>query len=100
MKYKTHNETEIDPSGTHLQGRVEVSYEKLVGIFGEPMEGDEYKVDAEWLLEFEDGTVATIYNYKDGKSYDAIGGLETEYIVDWHIGGMENKVVSRIKELL
>jgi hypothetical protein len=77
-----------DPSGTSRQGYLDISYQELVAILGPPhTNGDGYKVDAEWGLKFPDGTVATIYNYKDGKNYCGPEGLPTEAIRDWHIGG-------------
>ena len=42
-------------TGTSLRGYVDTSYANLVPLFGEPDEGDEYKVDAEWTLYFADG---------------------------------------------
>ena len=75
-------------NGTCLQGYINTSYRDLVECFGEPhCDGDGYKVDAEWMLRFEDGTVATIYNWKDGKNYCGEDGLAVEDITEWHIGG-------------
>jgi hypothetical protein len=87
MKYTTHNITDIDPTGTHLQGYIEASYDTLVDLFGEPLPGDGYKVDAEWFIQFEDGTLATVYNYKDGVNYCGEGGIPVKLITEWHIGG-------------
>ena len=81
-----------DVSGTCLQGMIDISYAELLSVFGAPhTNGDGYKVDAEWVLQFNtpDGPViATIYDYKDGKNY--LGrrkGLPVSKIRDWHIGG-------------
>jgi len=79
---------------TFLQGYIEVPYEKLVKVFGPPEEGDGYKTQVEWRIEFEDGTIATIYDYKMSKEY--LGpdeGLEPEEITEWHIGGREPQAV-------
>ncbi len=92
----THNEKNITTSGTCFQGDVEIDYNTLVEIFGEPNKGDGYKVDAEWDVEFDDGTVATIYNYKDGKNYLGKDGLDVREIVDWHIGGFNRKSVDLV----
>lgn len=100
MKFITGNYRTINPSGTHLQGTVECAYSTLVSIFGPAGEGDGEKTDAEWVLQFEDGKVATIYNYKDGVAYNGAEGTATEEITDWHIGGLERVVVDRIKELI
>jgi hypothetical protein len=88
MNYQTHNDGgPIDYMGTCLQGYVDTTYGALVAAFGKPTTGDEYKVDWEWVIEFDDGTVATIYNWKDGPNYCGSEGLKASQITDWHIGG-------------
>ena len=89
-------------NGTHLQGRVDISYSELVATFGEPTntyteEGD--KQDVEWTIDTPAG-IASIYNYKDGKNYNGAEGTETEKITDWHIGGMTKDVVLLITKAL
>lgn len=75
-------------NGTSLKGYVSTDYATLVEVFGEPhSDGDGYKVDAEWMLQFSNGVVATIYNYKDGRNYCGEDGLDVEDICDWHVGG-------------
>lgn len=79
--------------GTCKQGELQISFERLVEVFGQPWyytdePGD--KSDVEWPLLFDDGTVATIYNYKNGKNYAIYSdgdGEEIEDIFDWSIGG-------------
>jgi len=84
-------------NGTSLIGCVNVSYALLVELFGVPHnDGDGHKTDAEWDLEFEDGTVITIYNYKDGKNYCGYSGLAVEDITYWHVGGKENRALRLI----
>ena len=74
--------------GTCLQGQIYVTYEELVKVFGkEHSKGDGYKVQAEWVLKFEDGTIATIYDYKEGKNYCGNHGKSKQHVTDWHIGG-------------
>lgn len=88
-------------NGTCLQGYVDVSYARLVKVFGKPnCKGDEYKTDAEWCVKFEDGTIATIYNYKDGKNYNGPSGTPTKNIRDWHVGGESKRSVELVLELL
>lgn len=93
-----------DPSlanGTSLQAHANTTYSRLVRTFGKPhTNGDGYKVDAEWILQFADGTVATIYNYKDGKNYNGDEGLAVEDITDWHIGGNDWKAGQRVMSAL
>lgn len=88
MQYITHNDQNINTHMTSYQGKIEASYSQLTVLFGQPHAGDGYKVDAEWKIEWEDGVVATIYNWKDGVSY--LGwqkGIPTDLISEWHIGG-------------
>lgn len=89
----------LDASGTSLMGYVDASFQELMAVFGEPFNGDGYKVDAEWVLETPYG-VATIYNYKDGINYNGPSGTPREQIRDWHIGGHSAKVVRFIHEKL
>lgn len=90
----------IVTSGTYLQGYVESTYQNLVDIFGKPTSDDGYKTDAEWDLVWEDGTVTTIYNYKDGKNYNGDDGMDVEDITEWHIGGFDQSAVKRITATL
>ena len=97
MTYTTHNTTEIDINGTSLQGVLTATYKELCDLFGKPFDGDGYKVDAEWGVRFEDGTVATIYNWKNGKNYCGAEGKAVEQIMDWHIGGVSNAAVDKVQ---
>lgn len=107
MKFNKGQST--DANGTYLLGTVETTYQKLVELFGTPSPGgDGYKTDAEWIIRFEDGKIATIYNYKSGRNYLGDDGTPTEEITDWHVGGIHdnpethdgNSIVERIEELL
>lgn len=90
-----------DASMSSLQGFLDVSYDQLVSAFGEPHhDGDGYKVDAEWVLKFEDGTIATIYNYKTGKNYNGDDGEEVKDIRDWHVGGFNKNAAILVAEAL
>ena len=68
----------------------------LVKAFGEPFTAIMDKVDAEWTIKFEDGTLATIYNWKNGKNYLGEKGLELSDIGIWNIGGFEKKAVEAV----
>ena len=89
-------------SGTHLQGVVDTSYDNLVKIFGEPhIKGEPgSKIDVEWAFEFEDGTISTIYNWKDGPCYQGDDGDPVETITDWHVGGMHKDALTKVAEKL
>jgi hypothetical protein len=103
MQFITHNEDDsIHTSGTCLRGHITTSYANLVDVFGQPMKDgfDDYKSDAEWVVQFEDGSVATIYNYKNGMNYCGSEGTPTHRIHDWNIGGYDTAVVTYIIDAL
>ena len=60
-------------------GILRADFYKLLNLFGEPPELTDRKVRAEWILEFEDGTVAIIYDYKEE--------LSLEKTKNWSVGG-------------
>jgi len=70
-------------NGTSLQGYVEATYSELVAVFGAPSYGpddaDSDKVTCAWELELEDGTIATIYDWKEERT--------PRDNHRWHIGG-------------
>ncbi len=92
----------LNDFGTSLIGHVKISYDKLVSVFGkEHSEGSmDNKTLASWSIQFPDKTVATIYNWKDGKNYDPVDGLDKENIDMWHIGGKDEKAFHYITLLL
>lgn len=100
MKFTTHNQAVIETSGTSLRGYVNVSHADLIKVFGIPKVWDDYKTDAEWQICFEDGTRATIYNWKNGKNYCGVDGLDVQDITEWHIGGFNQDAVDRVLEAL
>jgi hypothetical protein len=100
IPFHTHNTKSIDAGGTHLQGEIETTYAQLKAMFGQPTDGDGYKLDAEWEIEFADGTIATIYNWKNGKNYNGARGLPKTKITNWHIGGHSSKATEKLAELL
>jgi len=83
---------DANPNGTHLQGYVTTDYNTLVDVFGEPDRRNGDKVTAEWCLEFEDGTLATVY---DWKMYETPYG---QY--QWHIGGHNSDAVLHVQNTL
>jgi len=87
MKFTQADWTEAN--GTSLQGYMPATYDQLIARFGQP-EGGGDKTTVEWALKFEDGTVATIYDWKE---YDTPTGL-----YHWHIGGKNNLAVARVTQ--
>lgn len=97
MQFTTHNSHDIDINGTHFQGEVAAKYDELLAVFGTPTDGDGYKVDAEWMLRFDDGTIATVYNWKNGINYCGDEGKPVQQITDWHIGGMSKAALDKVQ---
>lgn len=81
---------------TSFRGEVSTNYSELCAVFGAPDHGpnaDLDKVTCEWCLEFADGTVATIYDWKTGMT------PRGEY--EWHIGGHAgSRAVELVTELI
>ena len=91
--------------GTFLLGEIDVSYDRLVRLFGEPDPGSsDGKIDAEWVLTFppqstgvvrirpSEEVIATIYNGADG--------TPVAEIRDWHIGGKRREALWLLEELI
>ena len=98
MEYRTHNQEHINVNGSSYKGEITTTYAKLVELFGEPSKNSgDGKMDVNWKIEFENGTVASIYNYKNGVKY---GNSDIESITEWTIGGYKSECVNLIKELI
>ena len=88
-------------NGTCLQGYVHAYFSELVAAFGEPLEGDGDKTQAEWVLVFEiphddgytESIVATIY---DWKKYDQT----VNEITSWNIGGHDPRAPELVIDYL
>jgi hypothetical protein len=81
---------------TSLKGYVIASFDELVDAFGAPDDGPDDrtgdKVTCCWRLQFEDGTVATIYDWKeDATPY---------HRYDWHIGGKSSEAIELVHQTL
>jgi len=97
MKYEKFEDT----GGTYLQGHIDTTYENIVSVLGKQHHhGDDYKTDAEWNIKFEDGTIATLYNWKNGLNYCGSKGLPLEDITKWNIGGHNPRAVALLIDLL
>ena len=81
--------TNANAHGTHLQGYISATYDQLIARFGQPEFGGD-KTTVEWCLEFEDGTIATVYDWKE---YRTPMGM-----YDWHIGGNDQMAVIAVHE--
>jgi hypothetical protein len=78
MKFRKATRGELE--GTSLQGNLQADYDTLVDVFGIPRDGiDPYKVQVEWLIKFEDGTIASIHDWKSQ--------VAPENVTRWSVGG-------------
>lgn len=80
-------------NGTSLQGYVTTTYDALVSLLGQPLKGsDDHKVTCEWILEFNNGDIATIYDWKVSST--------PKNLYNWQIGGFNHKAVDLLKEAI
>lgn len=85
------NSNDINFNGTSLVGYVTTTYATLEKVLGEPLT-DFDKSTAHWNIQAPDGTVVTIYDYKE---YSTPLG---EY--RWHIGGHSERALLLVEFLL
>jgi len=84
-------------SGTHLQGYVTTTRGELTRLFGNPWQADSSeKVTLEWGVLFDDGTIATVYDWKRYEPREL--GLNEEYA--YHVGGLSPRAVELITQAL
>lgn len=87
--------------GTCLQGYTgKLTRAEIENVFGSPWESDgdggDGKVTTEWIIRFEDGMLATIY---DWKRYEQ-GAPRANELYDWHIGGETSDAVELVMNAL
>lgn len=97
MKYEVQEDFDR-VCGTSLKGHITALYSTLVAMFGEPMQGDGYKTQAEWVVEFYDEeedeyVIATIY---DWKQYDR----KPQQVIDWNVGGFKPSAVTLLQKAI
>jgi hypothetical protein len=98
MEFENVSEQGKYANGTSLQGYVfDKTRADLEAAFGSPVEYEEGdKVTLEWILIFDDGVTATIY---DWKRYE-LGTPGMYESVDWNIGGKTYLASERVSEAL
>jgi hypothetical protein len=102
MDFITSQQQPIETAGSHLIGVVVASYNMMRTAFGDPCGAfDPYKTQVEWAIQFEDGTIATIYDWKEGDCYHGEGqGKHFSKVIEWHIGGFNEKAELRVLEVI
>ena len=75
--------------GTSFHGvTIRTTASKLNHTFGVSNSGDSGKVNWDWTLETEDGTIFTVYDWKEGH-------VNEDTVIDFHIGA--NNFMDSIK---
>lgn len=76
--------------GTTFQGYLLATYDKICSILGEPqpVNSGDGKVSCEWILVFNCGTIATIYDWK--------AGIEAKDVYNWSIGGKGINIAQKV----
>lgn len=88
--FRTHVAGPIDIQGTSMQGSIQATMKELTRAFGNPQASAHSRSTTCWDILFEDGTVATIYDWgKDEWS----GAPRPDSVVFWHIGGKDRRAV-------
>lgn len=80
--------------GTSGKGYINASYYDLVDKLGEPILGigDPDKVRAQWFIDFANGNVATIYDWKETQPL--------EMVTRWFVGAKSHSALDDLQELL
>ena len=87
-------------SGSSLKGYIKTTYQDLVKCFGEPnheVDGG-YKVSFEWAIQFNDGTYATIYDWK--LSTEERDKVKHGQLYSFHIGGFNSDAVEKVHQAM
>ena len=86
--------TDANLNMSSYKGDITATYDQLVAVFGAPKYGpNDHNLDkttCEWALEFEDGTKASIYDWKTDRTPFGMYA--------WHIGGYGYAAVERVLE--
>ena len=84
-------------NGTHYQGSVMTSLSNLKRLFGDPSyhyQDIASKTRNEYILESDEGVIATVYDFKEYRAYD------DNEIIEFHIGGRSKFAVALIRDIL
>jgi hypothetical protein len=80
-------------AGAALMGSIEADFDDLIDIFGDPDEKEEdFKSQVEWILKFDDGTIAVVYDWKEGVTPDKVK--------EWNVGGHRKKAYYYVRSLI
>jgi hypothetical protein len=92
MNFQTHNDIEICADNCSLMGTMQAQRRHLEAVFGPPLPIWSDRVTTEWVIRFEDGKIATIYDWKRQIPPGA------QEVYNWRIGGRDILTVTRVHE--
>lgn len=93
-RYATQDDADLTPQGTSRQGTLKgTTREEIRRHFGEP-EGPYGKIGNIWIIRFNGGVKATIYDY-----YKSNQHVADDEPADWSIGGRSEEAVEMLKFL-
>ena len=88
-------QTTQSPIGTSFHDTIiNASVNDLTKVLGEPQYDANHgtdKINFEWMMELNDGSVFTVYDYKEYRV------LDKREIIGWHVGGLNGLVTERAK---
>lgn len=90
-------EDNADFCGTSLKAYIHASYPELENLFGEPLDGDGYKISGLWTFVNKEGEVFTLYDWKQTELYDnelpSIKKFrDSDEVVEFNVGGRTSAV--------
>jgi len=93
---------DVEIIGSHGQGTIDATYAELEHCFGKPKGShDDHKCDVEWNIKFADGTIACIYNWKNGLNYCGVeDGLRLSQMTSFNVGGFNENAVKLVKAIV
>lgn len=94
MKFKIANDQfPIDWRGTSLQGYIQATRRQMVKVFGAPQVSDDSDIKLSWEVQFENGAIARIYDWREKTPV----GLDGE-IYAWRIGALGVSAVALVHD--
>ena len=89
MNFQTHNDTALSNDNTSWTfSTIQATKAQITKAFGQPQELGG-KVQFNWIIKFNDGTLATIYDWKQRTEI-----ADTD-LINWNIGGLASDASGR-----
>jgi len=87
--FKLNNNADVN--GTNLRGHIDLDFNKMAELFGQPIDGDDYKVSGEWVFSDSLGNTFTVYDWKCTNLYDSnypsVAEFRASGVNTYNVGG-------------